>query len=161
MPRRANQHSGEGSGAGFGDTLHAAPRSAWSGRIVIAKPINPPRRRSTRSYWGNWAGPLPEFLARSSHSPVLLIPSNAREEDIDPAVAGDYTRLSLAHLHAAVISKKAAFACAELNCRPRISPSLDQRSTRKRRQTGNPRSSRTVIMGSGATAPPDAPGFAT
>jgi hypothetical protein len=36
------------SGAGLGDTLDAAPRSAWSGRIVIAKPVDPTRRRSTK-----------------------------------------------------------------------------------------------------------------
>ena len=32
----------------MGDTLDAAPRSAWSGRIVIAKPVDLTRRRSMR-----------------------------------------------------------------------------------------------------------------
>jgi hypothetical protein len=32
----------------MGDTLDAAPRSAWSGRIVIAKLVDPTRRRSTK-----------------------------------------------------------------------------------------------------------------
>jgi len=39
--------SGGRSGAGLGDTLDAAPRSAWSGRIVIAKPADPTRQRSS------------------------------------------------------------------------------------------------------------------
>ena len=49
---RLDQASGSSlrrkSGAGLGDHLDAAPRSAWSGRIVIAKLVDPTRRRSTK-----------------------------------------------------------------------------------------------------------------
>jgi hypothetical protein len=49
---RLDQASGSSlrrrSGTGLGETLDAAPRSAWSGRIVIAKPVDPTRRRSTK-----------------------------------------------------------------------------------------------------------------
>ena len=42
--RRAASGGGR-SGAGLGDRLDAAPRSAWSGRIVIAKPVDPTREQ--------------------------------------------------------------------------------------------------------------------
>jgi hypothetical protein len=60
---------------GWGTTLDAAPRSAWSGRIVIAKLVDPTRPAVnevslakigpsfTRIFW-----------------PVYLIPPNARQE---------------------------------------------------------------------------------
>jgi hypothetical protein len=48
---RLDQASGSSlrrrSGPGWRTTLDAAPCSAWSGRIVIAKPVDPTRRRFT------------------------------------------------------------------------------------------------------------------
>ena len=71
---------GRRSGAGLGDTLDAAPRSAWSGRIVIAKPVDPTRGEVNELSLGGTGSALSRTFW-----PVCLIPSNTRQEG-QPAI---------------------------------------------------------------------------
>lgn len=71
--RPATRHPKEGAAPGWRDHLDAAPHSAWSNRIVIAKPCYAPVVNDVS------LGKIGPSFTRIVW-PVYLIPPNARQE---------------------------------------------------------------------------------
>ena len=79
------------SGARWGDHLDAAPRSAWPGRVMIAKLVDPYAAAVNEVSLGkNWAVLHSDFLARVSHPTERA--SGRRASDLSPAMHSVPTR---------------------------------------------------------------------